>query len=107
MMAPARRASIDPAGRSRDVDGALEVQVDHLVERLVAEQADDAFAGDAGVVDQDVDAAPPVGCLLDEAFRVGRVSHVGRRKWKRSLYSGSSSQALTVSVVVRAQVSTQ
>ena len=89
----------DPAGGPGHVDGALEVQVDHLVERLVAEEPDDALTGDAGVVDQDVDAAPADRRILDEARPPRRgPTRPPSLKWNRSLHSGSSSQAVTVSV---------
>src|ERR1700677_2850912 len=61
---------------SGDIDRALQVQVDHLVECVVAEQADDTLTGHAGIVDEDVEASPARRRLLHEALRVGRVRDV-------------------------------
>ena len=98
-MEPARRAQHGAAGGAGHVDGALQVEVDHLVERVVAEEPDHALACHASVVHQHVEVAPALGGLRARRVAACSASETSAvLKWKRSLYSGSSSQARTASV---------
>ena len=56
---------IEPGRRSNRHESALQIRVDHFVERLILHAEDQVIAGDAGVVDQHIDPAMLVGDLLD------------------------------------------
>ncbi len=67
-MAPAWRRQHRPARRPRHVHRALEVEVDHLVESVVAEEPEHALACDACVVHHHVETVPPGDRSLDEVI---------------------------------------
>lgn len=78
---PAFRARHLPADRLAGVERALEVDGKHAVEVLLGHLQQQLVAGDACVVDEDVDAAEvladPAEGFLDER-KVGHVAFVGR-----------------------------
>ena len=78
-----------------------------MVEVVVAEKGDDAVAGDAGVVHQDVDASPPFGRVLDETIGLVSLGDVGRSEVEALLQLGIARPRPHRSVDDRAQVSTQ
>ena len=57
-MLPVPRASIRRETSLRDVERALEVEVDDGVDVVVEREPEDAVTGHAGVVDEYVDACP-------------------------------------------------
>jgi hypothetical protein len=53
-------------GAPQAEEGTLDVQVEHLVVPLLVRLGDGQGAGDAGVVDEDVEAVPSLDCGVDD-----------------------------------------
>ena len=70
----------DRRGLAQPVPGALQVHGDHLVELLLGHLAHRRVAGDAGVVDHDVQPAEPVDGRTDERVDIVAGRHVAAHR---------------------------
>src|SRR5690606_28390572 len=73
-----------PGGSAAGDEGALEVHADDLVELLIAHAHQQVVAGDAGVVDEDVEPAVLGGDLFDRRAEGGAVADINGRDTRGS-----------------------